>query len=176
MHTHVHRHSHSHPDELASLDGREYLYGVPVLDGTNHGNSNRLCLGVQRNFLQYLVDLAVKSLETANVEADVPAVDFVSNRLYERLRSSLVMPVVERVGSAYRAWFETQANSIGQQQFKAQYDHRAGYQKLFEELFPDMPIAQFLQECLNGVDVSALGVDVQVQAEVRDLILKCLDS
>ena len=165
--------THVNQNELPSVAGCDSLYGVPILtDGPD--SSYKFGSRVQANFIKYLVDLMMKRLEATDLVMTDSPIELTSDGLYERLRGSLVITVVLKIGSLYREWFDSYKHAIGQGAFMAKYGSQGGPQKIYQEIFLGKPIAEFLNECLNDVDTSALELDVQ--AYVRELIIKCLDS
>ncbi len=177
MHTRPGRYSnHPDPEQVPSMVGCESLYGVPLLDSSCHGESFRLCIGVQRNFLQFLVDQALEKLKKADVSTDDCGALLSDSDLFTRLRMELVSVIVRRVAAPYREWFTSLENTVGTRQFQIEFDNRSGFQKIFREISPSLSIAQFLQECLNDVEVAGLGIEADIQEQISQLIANCLDS
>jgi hypothetical protein len=159
--------------EPTSSTGSDYLYGVPIFN-CSCGSSYRCGAEVQAGFLRYLVDLMMRKVEGANFALDGSRDVLRMDEIYGPFRQSLTIKVVERVGGDFRVWMDTLAHGISQQQFAVSYGGKNGPENIYREVFPNLPIAEFCKECLDGVDVSAGGL-CERQAAVRALLAKCLD-
>jgi len=193
MHPNVHRHTHTHthPNEQLSALDCNGLCGVAFLTDRLEGDTYDLRSKVQAILLNYLVDLLVQKLESAAVPdaaggidvsalPDVSVMPDVSENVcsgelnfqdIEVLRQLLPLIVVDKIGVYYEMWFKTFANGIGQAEFTKKYGLRGGSEKLFGELFTGASIAEFLNGCLNDVDVSMLREEVR--AEAKTLLEQC---
>jgi hypothetical protein len=159
-------------EEQPSSMGCEHLYGVPILTDSVGSSFKIGVVEAQKNLIKYLVDCVVKKLEDFAIADDNCGVE---QEHLVKIRYAVTMIVVPKIGVHYREWLESHVFGITEVAFKNEFCGAKGPEKIFKDIFPDISIAEFVNECLNGVDASALGLEDKVQEDIRGLIQSCLN-
>jgi hypothetical protein len=176
---------HVHSNELPSTIDCNRLSGAPVLSDSLHGDTYRMRSTVQAMLLKYLSTVLVKRFEQVEVadalrlaeqvkESDVAVNDSPGELSFDdigRLRGLFPSIVIGKIGACYSEWFKSFANGIDLNGFFLTYGSPAGVKRLFEELFPNMSLSQFIDCCIDEVDVTVIREEVRSSATA--LLDKC---
>jgi hypothetical protein len=154
------------------------LEGGPLL--TNHTrdpSSLRECHLVQGAFIEFFTGKLLPRFFTDLAAKGMTPVD--DKDLRRVMKIDFQSAVISKTGEAFRGWFDSNAHGITQRDFEA-YAVGKGPEVIFREIFPNISIEDFLDECFNEVEAGFYKEDAGRRSFIRESThqsaITCLSS
>jgi hypothetical protein len=142
------------------------LEGGPLIsDIAQDPSSLRQCHKVEGAFLEYFVEKLLPRFYADLTSRGMTPID--EERLRRLIRVEFQSVVIEKTGEAFRAWFDSNAHGITQRVFET-YAVGNWPESIFREIFPDISIEDFLDECFNEVTERFHGEVAARQSFIRE--------